>query len=207
LNLAADTLEPVSAETVWYPGDVVAFWGRHWKSRVIEAATCGPSHVGIIVNYGNQPMLVESTTLCDLPCAVRGLTVQGVQAHLVGDRIRNYDGYVRRVPIADCWRLSAEESAAMTAILCRHWIGRPYYTGGAIISGTRLLKWTRFIPYSDLGSLFCSQLVGAILMRFGRCPLDNAIRYNPASLIRRLRECGTFCKPEAIRGQARSIAF
>lgn len=194
-----------TTETLWQAGDLVAFWGRHWKSRVIEAATCGPSHVGIIIDYGHRPTLVESTTLCDLPCVIQNTRVQGVQAHYVWDRIANYEGHVRRVPITSIWRFSRDESAVLTDLLCQHFIGRPYNLPGALLSGTRVFKWSRFMPYPDLGSLFCSELVSAVLTRLGRHEHENPTRFNPASLIRRLRECGTYARPEPIRGKAAHI--
>lgn len=195
-----------TADTQWQPGDLVAFWGRCWKSRVIEAATAGPSHVGIIANYGGRPTLFESTTLTNLQCVVRGRTIEGVQGHYVWDRIRSYDGHCRRVPISPAWRFSREESSLLSWALTQHWIGRPYNLKGALLSGTRVFKWTRFMPYPDSGSLFCSELAAAILMRFGRFPLDNPTRYHPASLIRRARECGTYQRPEEIRGAAKTFA-
>ncbi len=193
-------------ETRWQPGDVVAFWGRHWKSRVIELVTAGPSHVGIIANYGGRPTLFESTTLCDLECVVRGRTIKGVQAHYVMDRVRTYDGVIRRVPIAPSWRLDSDDSAMLTSILCNNWIGQPYNLRGALLCWTRVIKWTRLMPYPDQGSQFCSELVSAMLMRFGRCELENPSRFNPASLIRRLQECGTHLAPEPIRGTSACFA-
>lgn len=83
------------------PGDLLLFYGRDLSSRVIEWATRGPSHVGIVCPHlrppdlscaggsgetgtggeerretlaprpGDTLLLFESTTLCDLPCLHR----------------------------------------------------------------------------------------------------------------------------------------
>jgi len=55
------------------------------------------------------------------------------------------------------------------------------------------------MPYPDLGSLFCSELCAAALMRLHRMPLENPSAYNPASLVRELRRCGTYGTPQPIR--------
>src|SRR5690349_4818617 len=73
-----EILHPPSALTNWRSGDIVCFYGRGLSSRIIEAYTRGPSHVGIIVMIHDKPMLYESTTLCDLACEECHRKVQGV---------------------------------------------------------------------------------------------------------------------------------
>ncbi len=80
-----------------------------------------------------------------------------------------------------------------------HVAEEPYDLRGALLSGTRLFKWTAFMPYPDLESLFCSELCAAALMRLQRMPLSNPSLYNPASLVRELRRCGTFGAPQMIK--------
>lgn len=186
------------------PGDLLAFYGRDLVSRVIELATCGPSHVGIVCDMGG-PMLVESTTLCELPCAVTGECLAGVQAHRPWDRIGNYVGRVVHVPLSPVWRLSRSESEFLTAMLAQHWIGKPYELAGAILSGTRLLKWSRLLPYPDGSSAFCSHLVAACLQRLGRMPLRRASAFNPASLIRLERRLGVYERPRGLTTALRLV--
>lgn len=179
-------------------GDVLFFYGRDLISRIIEVATRGPSHVAIVCEHQGRQLIVESTTLCPWDCVITGKRIDGVQAHYWQDRIATYPGRVDRLRLLPHWELTAEESALMSHLLIDHWIGRPYDLRGALISGTKFLKLTRWVRYPDLGSQFCSELVAAVLMRLGRLPLGNAQIYNPASLVRALRRCGTYAAPVTI---------
>ncbi len=189
------------------PGDLLIFYGRDFTSRVIEWATRGPSHVGIVCPHGDHgPVLFESTTLCDLPCLLTGTCVQGVQAHEPAARVAAYPGAVARLRLAQAWRLNEAEIAILHDWLM-HVAHEPYDMRGAIVSGTRLFKWTALMPYPDLESLFCSELCAAALMRLARMPLENPSVYNPASLVRELRRCGTYGAPEFVKAsQARQPA-
>jgi hypothetical protein len=200
------------------PGDLLIFYGRDLSSRVIEWATRGPSHVGIVCPHAlavppsggadraagppeggtTNMLLFESTTLCDEPCALTGKRISGVQAHEPKSRIAGYPGDAALVRLMPAWRLSRREVE-----LLHHWLmhvaSEPYDLRGALISGTRLFKWTALMPYPDLGSLFCSELCAAALMRLHRLPLSNASLYNPASLVREVRRCGTYGAPQVIK--------
>jgi hypothetical protein len=80
-----------------------------------------------------------------------------------------------------------------------HVMDEPYDLRGAIVSGTRLFKWTNLMPYPDLGSLFCSELCAAVLMRLHRLPLSNPSLFSPASLVREVRRCGTYGPPKSLK--------
>jgi hypothetical protein len=188
------------------PGDILAFYGTDWTSRCIEWGTWGPSHVGILCDYRGSPVLVESTTLCDQPCLVTGKTIRGVQAHLAEDRIATYRGRVLHYALTDECRLSSDESTLLTRILLKHWIGRPYDLAGALVSGTNFLKFSHWVPYPDLGSVFCSKLVARLYMRLNRLNWDDPGRYSPAYLIRTLRRTGVIEWPEVVRAGARACA-
>lgn len=184
------------------PGDLCVFYGRDFTSRVIEWATRGPSHVGIVCPHEHHgPVLFESTTLCDLPCLLTGRAIRGVQAHVPLDRIASYRGTVRRMRLTRAWRLSATEINLLHDWLMRV-ASEPYDLRGALLSGTRLVKWTALMPYPDLDSLFCSELCAAALMRLGRMPLGNPSLYNPARLVRRLRRCGIYGAPQRVPAAA-----
>lgn len=180
-------------------GDLLLFSGRDLTSRVIEWATRGPSHVGILCPHADySALLYESTTLCDEPCVLTGNCIKGVQAHFPASRIAHYPGTVSVLRLMPAWKLNREEVALLHRWLS-HVVSEAYDLRGAILSGTRLFKWTALMPYPDLGSLFCSELCAAALMRLHRMPLANPSAYNPASLMRELRRCGTYAAPQPIR--------
>lgn len=188
----------------WQDGDLLLFYGSDWTSRVIELATCGPSHVGIISrDDGGAPVLYESTTLCDLPDELSGRLRAGVQMHDPERRIRAYRGRVARLRLAPVWQLSRREAELLERML-RHVHGASYDLEGAILSGTRLFKWSSLMPYPDLGSLFCSELCAAVLMRLGRLPLSNPSLYHPAALVRHVRRCGVYEAPQDLTGPCAS---
>jgi hypothetical protein len=182
----------------WEPADILGFYGRHWKSRVIEIATRGPSHVGIVTPFYNRgPKLVESTTLCDLPDDLSGEVRAGVQFHDPRTRIDSYDGDVYLHRLSDGWKLDQHEIEWLQGWFY-HRRKQVYDVRRALLSATHVLKWTSLLPYPDAGSVFCSMLCAAALMRLHRLPLDNPNVYNPASLIRELRRCGIYGPPQKV---------
>jgi hypothetical protein len=182
----------------WKAGDILIFFGTDWSSRVIELATRGPSHVGIVSRQSDRGhLLYESTTLCDLPDRLTGRSCAGVQAHDPAERVQSYNGRVARLRLAPAWRLNRYEADLLGQML-QHVHGVQYDLPGALLSGTRLFKWTSLMPYPDLGSLFCSELCAAVLMRLGRLPLSNPSAYHPAALVRKLRRCGVYQAPETL---------
>ena len=181
------------------PGDLLIFYGRNFTSRVIEWATQGPSHVGIVCPHLQyKSLLFESTTLCDEPCILTGKCVRGVQAHEPGLRIAHYAGSVSVLRLMPAWRLNREETHLLERWLM-HVANEPYDLRGALLSGTRLFKWTALMPYPDLDSLFCSELCAAALMRLHRMPLTNPSLFNPAFLVREVRRCGTYGAPLCLK--------
>jgi len=190
------------------PGDILACYGEGWQSKTIRWATWGPSHVGIIapISSAMKPdpstkrykqddlVLFESTTLCPRPCLITGNRWSGVQAQPIWDRIEDYSGDVQLIRLTPSWELSTDEAQFLSHILTEHFIGLRYDMEEAIISGTRVLKWSHFLPYPN-GSLFCSELVAFCMMRLCRMSHNNPSLYNPASLIRRLRREGKVEKP------------
>ena len=188
------------------PGDILAFYGDGFSSRLIELVTWGPSHVGIVAKWEvpdidgdwvSRIVLVESTSLCVRPCLVAGQHISGVQAQDPWQRIGDYNGQVRRYRLADHWTLGSDEEDLLTA-MCRRWMGRSYDYRGALWSGTKILKWLPRLPYSDLGSLFCSELIAACLQRLGRLCVSNAGVFNPGSLVRTLVKSGVYLPGEAL---------
>jgi hypothetical protein len=194
-------------EREFQPLDIAACYGTGFTAKAISYGTAsllapprlklGPSHVAVLCEFHGSPVWIESTTQSQHPCAILGYPVDGCQAHLPEDRLRDYvarGGHVDLYRLSPVDRLSQSESELLTEILVRHFIGRriTYDLGGALISGTRLFKRTRLLPAADLNELFCSELIAAVLMRLGRLNRANPTRYNPACLLRELVRQGTF---------------
>lgn len=182
-------------------GDLLLFAGRGLESRWIAAVTCSPwqllagqwfSHIGICARDPHGRVLVwESTTLCDLPCAITGRKVRGTQAHLPSERIDNYDGAAWRLRLAEREALCDAESLRLTDFVLSE-IGRPYDYEGAMISATRRLRLCRRF-YPTLDKLFCSFYVLAALKDIGKVDKDlNPRAYSPAHAARDLMYWGTY---------------
>ena len=202
-------LLPISDDVVrrrLQPGDILAFYGTGFTSRVIETLTWGPSHVGIVVRWElpgtdysreSQLVLVESTSLCPRPCLIQGQSLAGVQVQRPWARVGDYCGAAKRFRLADHWTLGVDEQELLQD-LCQRWLGRSYDYRGALWSGTKILKWLPRLPYSDLGSLFCSELIAACLQRLGRLCVSNAGVFNPGSLVRTLVKSGVYLPGEGM---------
>lgn len=191
----------------WQPGDIAACYGRDLVSRTISwgcasliaprGLRLGPSHVAMICHQHGRPLWVESTTLSPRPCLVRGEPVAGVQVHDPMDRVADYlcaGGRVDIYRLVDFWRFTPEESDALTYWLVDYCVDRgiSYDMSGAILSGRRLT--VRLLPWlgADLHTLFCSELVAAVLARMNRINHSNAARFHPARLLRRVVSTGHY---------------
>lgn len=146
----------------------------------------------------------ESTTLCSQPCLELQIPVSGVQVHAIEDRVEAYvrgGGRVDMYRLNDVDQLDMVEVEALEEWLRRHFAGRSYDFRGAAISGTRVwsrLRWI-FVSNGGLESLFCSEMLAALLMRLSR--LDRARKpgwYNPGRLMRRLVRTGVYRLVERI---------
>lgn len=192
----------------WKPGDIAACYGRDFDSRVISVGTLsvfgprrlflGPSHVAILCEKprGDGLMWVESTTLCRHSCAIQNRKVSGVQAHEPDQRVNDYlsaGGSVDVYRLSPIRSLSHDESGLLRDILVRHFIEKEigYDLGGALISGTRVLKLSSFW-FADLNEVFCSELIAAVLQALCRLGDENPTRFNPGSLLRKLVRRGTY---------------
>lgn len=197
------------------PGDIAACYGRDPISQLIRLATCspwrsprvGPSHVAILCPAAIQPatpqgerqqptklLWVESTTRCPTPCLMQERRAQGVQVQRIEDRLGQYRATAGRVDLyrlSPLWELDREEQFRLTMTLLSH-VGLAYDLRGAIRSGTRLYARLPIFPPACLESLFCSELLAAVLMRLGRLNHANPTRYNPARLLRELLATGKY---------------
>jgi hypothetical protein len=189
------------------PGDLVACYGADWISRFIRWVTwsawapaglrLGPSHVAVISESDRGLLWVESTTQCPHPCLIRGQRVSGCQAHDPEVRSRDFlnsGGFVEVWRLTDINQLNREERLLLRGILFRHFLIHPvgYDFGGAILSGARTIRWLGLLPGTDLDSLFCSELVAALLMRLNRLNHANPTGFSPARLLRMLVMLGKY---------------
>ncbi len=189
------------------PGDLVACYGTDWISRGIQLLTwspfaaaelrSGPSHLAIITESDRGLLWVESTTLCRHPCVVRGECVSGCQAHEPCERIHDYlvtGGAVAVYRLTGINQFDESERQLLRRILFQHFLWKPvgYDLGGAILSGTRAIRWLGLLPGADLQSLFCSELMAAILMRLNRLNHANPTGFSPARLLRTLVLLGKY---------------
>jgi hypothetical protein len=211
----------------WQTGDILAFSGEGRTSLTIRLATCSAvSHVGCVslvpawqlrdlagcrvvdvaaerlATWHEQPLLFESTTLVDLPCAITGRVIEGVQAHAPQERVERYNGRVWRYRLTDAWRetfLEVDGPRRLTGHLLAR-IGTQYDGRGAILAGTRIIKhwwaWSR----ADRSSLFCSEYLASVLQHVGLFPISNASQMTPASLIRTLVADEIYGQPVLVKG-------
>ena len=188
-------------------GDILAFYGVDAASTMIRAATCWPldpwscwrppSHVAMVWEHRGRPLLVESTTLCGRPCVVRGEPVSGTQAHFPYERVGDY---VSAGGSVDLYQISGEINALTPGEdrrlnkWCEALIQEEasYDMRGAILSGSRLMPLLHLLPDANLQSMFCSELLAAVLMRVGLMNIGNPGWYNPGRLIRELVRTGKY---------------
>lgn len=191
----------------YLPGDLLLFAGRDWDSRAIAAATCSIpqllaghwfSHIGIVGEHYGRPLVFESTTLCERPCAIRKARVSGPQAHTPELRVASYGGSVWRLRLASRLQIRGDEGDRLTEFLLSK-IGESYDYSGAAICATRLLRLARWVRPS-LDRLFCSHYAMAALKDVGRVDHDcAAASYSPARAARDLQYWGTY-QPLGVRG-------
>lgn len=174
-----------------HTGDVIACWGTDRVSRVISLMTCSllpplrfawaPSHVAIIHREGStDPQWYESTTMVG--------TTRGAQDHCPRERWQAYGG--RCVVLRPTVVLDGEQRDRM-GIALRQMVreGVPYDMAGAILSGTRFLRY--FVPASG-ERLFCSELVARTLMVAQLMNWSSPAGYSPGRLCRELVSSGAF---------------
>lgn len=185
------------------PGDVIGFSGCNWRSSLIRVGTCGwwccngLSHVGIVVAWPEvtRPLICESTSLCELPCAVQQRRIKGVQLHRIRQRIATYRGRVWHYPL--CESLSRRDNTRLTGFAAAY-LGVEYDRHGAIgARHTLLARWLQ--RPENLDRLFCSEWVAACLRRIGRLETDNISAWSPNRLSRHLVNNGTCGAPRRIK--------
>lgn len=141
----------------------------------------GLSHAAILACHpsrpGTQPLVFESTMTYNEPCVIQGRNIDGVQAHYLFPRVRNYPGKVWLYPLAV--PLTEEQSARLSQF-CFVSLGTSYDKDGAVRSRFLGLGWLGRLLYNreDLTSLFCSEFQVSCLNRL-RLTSQNASGFNP----------------------------
>jgi hypothetical protein len=182
-------------------GDLVGFSGDTIVSDVVNLATLGIprwsiSHVGIMAEYQGQLLLFESTTLEGLPCEITKVQWSGTQAHKLDDVLRAYRGKVYEYPLAR--PLYPFESERLTGFL-NHTLHLPYDQVGAMRSAGVGLSWIEsLLRPEDMRTIYCSEWVAKALNEIGLHTTDDASRWSPNKLIRRLRRREILLKPHRL---------
>ncbi|HEV3007002.1 MAG TPA: hypothetical protein VGX78_21205 [Pirellulales bacterium] len=207
-------LDLAASDRPFVPGDLLAFAGQGFESRLIAIMSCRAwqllrgqwfSHIGICARgpAGNL-LLFESTTLADTPCEILHRTTHGTQAHDPRRRIDDYAGKVWRLRLADREALSEPEENRLADFLLSE-IGKPYDYTGAFVAGTWRLRACRwFCPRLD--TLFCSDLVLAALKDIHK--VDHGLNprtYSPGRTVRDLTYWGLYQPLDACGSESRRI--
>jgi len=186
--------------------DLLFFSGNAWwPSRIIALRTCTPaqllagqwiSHVGICFEHKGQVLMAESTTLATEPCAIRGHTVCGVQAHNPVARVRGYRGRVWHARLATRPGLTRRQCRLLTRYVLAD-LGTPYDGIGALVAGTSIVR--RMSWYTEhVDRSFCSEWCTALLEWIGVWPAVNASTVSPAAMARRGTYLGVYQPLERI---------
>lgn len=206
------------------PGDLVAFSGRDWLSRLIKAATCPPwywfrahwraiSHIGICCRAPNDfarhgaCALIEATNLSTLPNLfdIRPRPTEAAPPiSLLGEH--------RPAPLGARWpedRANHYPGFVYRARLSPLWA----------LDSTEAERLQTFLldlrgrQYDFLGALraglgraadanlsrlFCSEVVAAVLARLQRLRESDPAAWTPAALLRELVRTGVYARPERI---------
>jgi hypothetical protein len=182
------------------PGDIIGFSGDSLVSIGINLGTWGLpfwgiSHVGILAEFDGNLLLFESTTLCDLPCEIKGRKFKGSQAHNLLTRLRGYQGKAWHYPL---YRGLYEDERKRLNGYLKDTIGTPYSEIGAFRAAGFGTLETLFGEESQSAG-FCSEWVESALSEIGVFPTDDAYKWNPNRLTRTLRRSGLLKAPQRIK--------
>jgi hypothetical protein len=190
------------------PGDLLGCCGRGLVSAAINLATWGLpgfglSHVMIVgpsldkaemagwdycdctacllERLQHPPLIWESTTLCDLPCAIHHRACDGVQAHGIAGRLQSYRGRIWHYPLTS--PLGPLQLRHLQCFLFQH-KDDPYDAIGAFRARDTLFGiLERRLFRENLHSLYCSEFAAAAWRAAGVWHAPD-VRLNPNRLAR-----------------------
>lgn len=162
-------------------GDVISFSGKGDISNIIKWKTKSDiSHVGMVlesefVSGEKRIVLIESTSLVNLPDIRTKELIKGVQQQHLSQRLSSYDGqaYYHKLKA----HLTDDEKKAMYDwLFSKHANRTPYDSVQALGSAIDLLDGFGLENKPDFSSLFCSEMVAKALKIGGILPEN----YNPS---------------------------
>lgn len=149
-------------------GDIVLFSGYGIVSASIRLFTRSYfSHIGLVIRHSRheQPMLLESSTLSDVPDVYRGCPVSGIGMVPLVSRVMSYEGPVAlRRRAGPCLTRGQQRLAERLTARVLH---RPYKNYVAAMARDLL---TGYQLRADLSGMFCSELVAEFYRRLGWLP-------------------------------------
>lgn len=154
-------------------GDLIAFRGNAWFSDMICAVTRGDvSHVGVILEGGASPTIIDSTGKEDQNC---------VAIRLLDDVLRAYPGAVWHYPLCPSVRGAFKAQQAKSFWYAQE--GKGYDYRQMIACGLDLSERIKlFATVEDSGKWFCSELVAAGYKAGGLLQGVTAVATNPVEL-------------------------
>ncbi len=165
-------MEYKEARKLMKPGDVIAYGGKGFLSKIIQDVTDSPvSHVGVIMQttisdgiFVNQ--IIESNG------KKKGHT--GVQVWRMSERVAEYDGSIWWLPMFI--NFDREKFVGF----CLSQVGKKYDAPQAIMAALDGVPDSK----EDLDKLFCSELVSSALEHVGIIKDINASEMTPADVLR-----------------------
>lgn len=146
-------------------GDVISFSGKGRTSNIIKWFTRSDiSHVGIVMEtefnnaFGQRVLILESTSLNNIPDIKTGEFIKGVQMQQLSKRIEAYDGQAYWHKLAKPLSLSGERKM-LQWLSMQHNKRVPYDSFQAMGAGIDLFDSFGLANEPDFSSLFCSELV------------------------------------------------
>ena len=108
---------------------------------------------------GHSIMLIESTSLRNIPDAIYNEIIKGVQIHFLSRRLESYDGKAWWLPLKEDLN-GFEKNKLQNWLRKKHYERTPYDSFQAIGAGADLFDMVLGIENEpDFSSLFCSELV------------------------------------------------
>jgi len=149
-------------------GDVVAFSGKGAVSNIIKWKTGSDiSHVGMVLESEfivgeKRIVLIESTSLVNIPDLRTRELIKGVQQQHLSQRLDSYEGqayYYELKTVVDDFR----KNTMYNWLMSKHASRTPYDSVQALGSAIDLLDNMGFENKPDFSSLFCSEMVAKVL--------------------------------------------